>query len=59
MATARIVVFMIKCDHTSMGWGWEGTIPSKVGEAGTVLVLWSPGAGGGAAPCFSWEASSP
>lgn len=58
MATARTVVFVIKCDHTSTGWGWGGTIPSKVGEAGTVLVLWSPGVGG-AAPCFSWEASTP
>lgn len=45
MATARTVVFVIKCDHTSTGWGWGGTIPSKVGEAGTVLVLWSPGGG--------------
>lgn len=55
MATAHTVVFVIKHDHISSGWGWGGTIPSKVGEAGTVLVLPSPE---GPAPCFSWEASS-
>lgn len=25
---------MIKCDHTSMGWGRGGTIPGKVGKVG-------------------------